>query len=86
MSVWPRLSALDVLDTIIAEHKLECEVVEARDAFADAIAALKHARSTLATALRCSAPDMFATDEDVNEHLAIRRIDSALARAEGRAA
>lgn len=65
---------------------MESELREARAAFAEAIGALEHGRSTLATALRHAAPDLFETDDDVNEHLAIKRMDAALARAKGGAA
>jgi hypothetical protein len=57
-----------------------------RAAVAELIGALGHARSTLATALRHAAPDLFETDDDVNEHLAIKRIDAALTSASGGAA
>ena len=86
MSAPAKLSALSVLDSVIAEYEFEGEVVEARAAFAEAIGALEHGRSTLATALRHAAPDLFETDDDVNEHLAIKRMDAALARAKGGAA
>lgn len=86
MSAPAKFSALSVLDSVIAEYEFEGEVVEARAAFAEAIGALEHGRSTLATALRHAAPDLFETDEDVNEHLAIKRMDAALARAKGGAA
>lgn len=86
MSAPVKFSALSVLDSLIAEYEFEGEVVEARAAFTEAIGALEHARSTLATALRHAAPDLFETDEDVNEHLAIKRMDAALARAKGGAA
>lgn len=86
MSAPAKLSALSVLDSVIAEYEFEGEVVEARAAFAEAINALEHGRSTLATALRHAAPDLFETDDDVNEHLAIKRMDAALARAKGGAA
>ncbi|WP_313244017.1 hypothetical protein [Stenotrophomonas rhizophila] len=86
MSAPATLSALSVLDSVIAEYEFEGEVVEARAAFAEAIGALEHGRSTLATALRHAAPDLFETDDDVNEHLAIKRMDAALARAKGGAA
>lgn len=46
--------------------------------------ALKLARSTIATALKASAPDWFKTDEDVAGHVAVKRIDAAIAAAEGR--
>lgn len=59
---------------------------EAIAAVAELIGSLKHARSTLATALRHAAPDLFETDADVDEHLAIKRIDAALSRAQGGAA
>lgn len=86
MSAPAKFSALSVLDSHIAEYEFEGEVVEARAAFAEAIGALEHGRSTLATALRHAAPDLFETDDDVNEHLAIKRMDAALARAKGGAA
>ncbi|WP_314402374.1 hypothetical protein [Stenotrophomonas rhizophila] len=86
MSAPAKLSALSVLDSVIAEYEFEGEVVEARAAFAEAIGALEHGRSTLATALHHAAPDLFETDDDVNEHLAIKRMDAALARAKGGAA
>lgn len=86
MSAPAPLCALSVLDSVIAEYEFEGEVVEARAAFAEAIGALEHGRSTLATALRHAAPDLFETDDDVNEHLAIKRMDAALARAKGGAA
>lgn len=86
MSAPVKFSALSVLDSLIAEYEFEGEVVEARAAFAEAIGALEHGRSTLATALRHAAPDLFETDDDVNEHLAIKRMDAALARAKGGAA
>ena len=66
------------------QHQRELLVV--RNAVAELIGALGHARSTLATALRHAAPDLFETDDDVNEHLAIKRMDAALARAKGGAA
>lgn len=86
MSAPVKFSALSALDSLIAEYEFEGEVVEARAAFAEAIGALEHGRSTLATALRHAAPDLFETEEDVNEHLAIKRMDAALARAKGGAA
>lgn len=86
MSAPANLSALSVLDSLIAEYEFEGEVVEVRAAFAEAMGALEHARSTLGTALRHAAPHLFETGDDVNEHLAIKRIDAALARAKGGAA
>lgn len=59
---------------------------EAGTAVDEAIDALVFARSTLATTLRFAAPDLFESDEDTNEHLAIKRIDQALARVKGGAA
>lgn len=81
----------EALPNIRKKSRDECEqfiseMAEARAAVAELIAALKHARSTLGTALRHAAPDLFETDEDVTEHLAIKRIDAALARAQGGAA
>lgn len=47
----------------------------------DMLAALIVARGALATALKSAAPDWFATEQDLAEHLAIKQIDAAIAKA-----
>ena len=49
----------------------------------DLLDALKEARATLATALKSTAPDWFVTEEDVKEHLSIKKMDNAIAKATG---
>lgn len=49
----------------------------------DLLKALKEARATLATALKSTAPDWFVTEEDVKEHLSIKKMDAAIAKAIG---
>jgi hypothetical protein len=49
----------------------------------DLLEALKEARATLATALKSTAPDWFVTEEDVKEHLSIKKMDAAIAKATG---
>lgn len=70
MSVWPRLPALDVLDTIIAEHKFECEVVEARDAFAELLEAAQAVENS-------------CVRNDANDADLFRRLDAAIVRVKG---
>ena len=36
------------------------------------------ARQVIAVALRANAPDWYATDEEVSQHMTIRKIDAAL--------
>lgn len=50
------------------------------------LSALRSGRDVLARAIKAAAPDLFETDEDVNEHLTIKRMDAAIARAIGGAA
>jgi hypothetical protein len=49
----------------------------------DLLEALKEARATLATALKSTAPDWFVTEEDVKEHLSIKKMDAVIAKATG---
>lgn len=52
----------------------------------DMLSALRSSRDVLARAIKAAAPDLFESDEDVNEHLTIKRMDAAIARAIGGAA
>lgn len=47
------------------------------------LSSLISSRAVLARALMAAAPDLFGTDEEVNEHLCIQRMDAAIAKATG---
>jgi hypothetical protein len=59
------------------------QLVEQRAALLEA---LRSTRGVLACALKSAAPDFFETDEDVSDHIQIKKIDAAIALAQGDAA
>jgi len=68
-------------------HEDECRANARLIAAAtDMLSALRSSRDVLARAIKAAAPDLFESDEDVNEHLTIKRMDAAIARAVGGAA
>lgn len=68
-------------------HEQECRAnAQLIAAAPDMLSALRSSRDVLARAIKAAAPDLFESDEDVNEHLTIKRMDAAIARAIGDAA
>lgn len=68
-------------------HEEECRANAHLIAAApDMLSALRSSRGVLARAIKAAAPDLFESDDDLNEHLTIKRMDAAIARATGGAA
>lgn len=71
------LSALmheDVLGDYVRHEDYGALLAE-RDALLEVMV---EARQVIAVALRANAPDWYATDEEVSQHMTIRKIDAAM--------